>query len=283
MAIYAVFFPISVYTFTLIKFISSITALFFHINPERQIILEGKEKMLIETGVFILTAALMLLGTVLFVWWFAPTREGELLYYAAPSITLIAGVAYGLMALSSEGILGPLVLEARYVDWVITTPLIVYVLAAIAGADRQTKYRAMTADAVMIALGYVASTTTGLTKWAFFFASSGAFTVLIYYLVTALTEAASNRPPAVEAMFVGLRDLTVFLWVAFPFLWLLSPFGFGVVTFADYHFLIALMDVTAKMGFNLIIALRTRAITDVLGQDSLGETVGDPSSRRAHS
>lgn len=228
----------------------------------------------IETAVFASTSVAMFVGTALFVWLFAPTGERRLLYYAAPAITLVAGVAYGLAALGAAGVLGSVLPGVRYVDWVITTPLIVYVLASVAGADDRTKLRAGGADAAMIVLGYVATVTAGALKWVAFIAASAAFGALVYYLVRGITDAAAKRPPAVEAMFLGLRDLTVFLWSAFPVLWLLGPYGFGVLTLGDFHFLLAILDVTSKVGFTLIVAVRTRAIADAFGTDYLGTADG---------
>jgi len=220
---------------------------------------------------FGITAGAMFVGTALYLWLFSKKQGGTALYIVPASITVIAGVAYGVMSLSELGVIGDVVLEARYVDWVITTPLIVYTLATIAGTDPRTKGKAMAADAVMIVLGYISSVTTGAVKWAAFVASSAAFVLLLYYLVTALTESAGNRPPAVEAMFMGLRDLTVFLWLAFPLLWVVGPSGFELIQATDYAYLLAFMDLTAKAGFNLIIALRTRAVRTTLGTEYLGD------------
>ena len=80
-------------------------------------------------------------------------------------------------------------------------------------------------------------------------------------------------------MFISLRDLTVFLWVVFPLLWLLSPFGLDLLRAADHEFLLAFMDITAKGGFNLIIALRTRAIRTALGAEYLGSLSADGTPR----
>lgn len=223
-------------------------------------------------------AVLMFAGTGLYLWLFSRERGGVALYVVPAAITTIAGIAYAVMGLSELGVVGDVVLEARYLDWVLTTPLIVFTLATIAGATTATTYRAMAADALMIVLGYVASVTTGPLKWTLFLASSGAFALLLYYLVTALTAAAGDRPPAVEAMFIGLRDLTVFLWVVFPLLWLVGPSGFGLLTHSDHAFLLGFMDLVAKAGFNLIIALRTDAIQENLGAEHLGGLAGEVSA-----
>lgn len=232
----------------------------------------------IQTLTFGVTGALLFVGTAVYLWLFSRERGGVALYVVPAAITFIAGVAYTVMALSAVGYLGDIVLEARYVDWLLTTPLIVFTLATVAGAADGVKLKAMSADAAMIVFGYVASVMTGAVKWAGFLASSVAFAIVVYYLITALTDSASEQPPAVESMFLGLRDLTVFLWFAFPLLWLLGPDGFGFVQRADHEFLLAFMDLTAKAGFNLIIALRAQAIRTTLGAEYLGTGPADAQS-----
>ena len=234
------------------------------------IFLESLLRMVVQTVVFGFTGLVLFVGTLVFMRIFS-REEGDVELYVAPAlVTFIAAVAYGLMTLSSAGYLSDgIVLHARYVDWVLTTSLIVFTLATVAGASDTVKYKAIGANVVTIVLGYVASVTGGAVKWGAFVVAAASFAVLIYYLVTALTESAKQRPPAVESMFLGLRNLTVFLWIAYPALWLLTD-GLGVMAPADQDFLIAFMDITSKLGFNLIIALRARAIRTSLGEQYLG-------------
>lgn len=225
--------------------------------------------MLVEATVFGVNSALMFLGTAVLLWLLQRSRGDTKLYLAPALITLVAGLAYAVMTGTALGVLPDLITEARYTDWLVTTPLIVYTLGLVAGADRRPTAVAVGADALMILLGYAATLVTGPLRWALFVASSGAFLVVVYYLLTALSDAAAGRPPAIESMFIGLRDLTLFLWVVYPVLWLVGPFGTGTLVPADYHFIIAGLDVTAKVGFELLIAFRAASIRDVFGVEAI--------------
>lgn len=224
--------------------------------------------MLVDTVVFAVAATLMLGGTLGFLLFYDRAGESFVYTLVPMSITGIAGLSYAAMAASSAGYLGDVVLQLRYLDWLLTTPLIVYYLALVAGGDARVKAFVVAADAVMIATGYAATVTTGALSLLGFAASSLAFLALVYVLIRTLGEAATDRPPAVRSMYLNLRDLTVYLWCLYPVVWLLSPAGVGLVAAADYHIVIATMDTSAKVGFNAIIAVRASGLASVTDADT---------------
>lgn len=224
--------------------------------------------MLVDTAVFAIAAALMLGGTLGFVLFYDGAGESLVYKLVPPLITGIAGLSYAGMALSSAGYIGDAVLQLRYLDWLLTTPLIVYYLALVAGGDARTKAFVVAADAVMIATGYLATVTTGALSWLGFTVSSLAFLSLVYVLVKTLATAATDRPPAIRSMYLNLRDLTVYLWCLYPVIWLLSPAGIGIVAAADYHIVIATMDTSAKVGFNAVIAVRASGLASITDTDA---------------
>ncbi|TKX82488.1 rhodopsin, partial [Halorubrum sp. SS5] len=56
----------------------------------------------------------------------------------------------------------------RYVDWVVTTPLLVGFIGYTAGASRRAIAGVMIADALMIVFGAAAVVSGGTLKWALF-------------------------------------------------------------------------------------------------------------------
>ena len=221
--------------------------------------------MVVELGVFSVTSAIMLVATGVFALWYLTSSQKPRSYLLLPAITGIAGVLYAVMALSSAGTIGQnVIVEARYLDWVLTTPMIVAYIGLTAGANKRLIGKAMAADAVMIAAGYVATTVTGTARWAGFAVSMLAFIYLLYLLVTKVTAVANDRTPAVQSTFRTIRDLTIVLWCVYPILWLMGPSGFGVVRIADYHFVIASLDLTAKVGFDAIVAARAARVSTML-------------------
>ncbi|MFC7185906.1 bacteriorhodopsin [Halorubrum yunnanense] len=224
--------------------------------------------MLVETAVFAAVAALMGVSTVAFVA-FSLLGDHENRYFLLPpAIMSIAGLSYAGMAASSGGFaLEGLVLELRYLDWLLTTPLIVMHIAVVAAASRKTIAAAMGADALMIAAGYAATTAaTPGVKWGGFAVSTVAFLAVVYLLLTTVTDGVRDETAAVQGTFRTLRDLTIALWLVYPVIWLLSPSGFGVITAPDYHFIIAVLDTTAKVGFTSIVTFSITRVGDLFAE-----------------
>jgi len=228
----------------------------------------------IETATFAFTAGALFVSTIGFLW-FTTTGDYENDYlYLPPVITFLAGGAYTVMAASSSGIIAAdIILEMRYADWLVTTPLIVAYLGLVAGARRQIIGVAMAADAVMIVAGFIATTaSTAVVQWAGYAVSSIAFLGLVYLFVTAFTNALGSVSAAAQGMFRTLRDLTIFLWFVYPIAWLFGPSAGGWISTVDYHFIVAILDMSAKIGFNLIIAFSLVRVTELVDTTEQSET-----------
>lgn len=227
-----------------------------------------------EVWVFLVTSAIMLAATVVFAFHYFVREFKTRSYLLLPLITGIAGLMYGVMTLSAAGTLGSVITEARYVDWLLTTPLIVAYIGITAGAGHRLIGLAIAADVVMIAAGYVATVTTGAVSWTAFVVASIAFLVLLYLLAAKITAVAGDRPPAVRSTFRTIRDITIVLWCIYPLLWLAGPHGFGLIQIADYHFTIAILDLAAKVGFDAIVAARIARVTTALEGESTARLPG---------
>lgn len=220
--------------------------------------------MLVEAGVFAAVSAAMFVSTVGFIAFYMLGNHNDRYFFVPPAITAVAGLAYAGMAASSHGLIAAdVILELRYVDWLITTPLIVLHIGLVAGASRRTIGAAMAADAVMIAAGFVATTSTGAVSWAGFAVSSAAFLAVVYLLLTSVTAGVRGETAAVQGTFRTLRDLTIALWAVYPLIWLVGPYAGGVIALADYHFIIAVLDTTAKVGFSAIVAFGMARVGDL--------------------
>lgn len=229
--------------------------------------------MLIETAVFTAVSVVMLASTVGFLAFYALGSHEDEYFYIPPAITLFAGLSYAGMALSSGGIaFEGLIAEFRYGDWLLTTPLIVLHIGLVAGAPRDALVAGMGADVVMIAVGYVATTTTGAVSWAAFGVSSLAFLGVVYVLLTTVTDGVRGQTAAVQGTFRTLRDLTIVLWLVYPVIWLLSPYGNGLIAAADYHFIIAVLDTAAKVGFTAVFALGITRVGDLFASQTTPTT-----------
>lgn len=225
------------------------------------------DDMLVETAVFAAVAVLMGVSTVAFVAFSLLGDHENRFFLLPPAIMTIAGLSYAGMAASSGGFaLEGLVVELRYLDWILTTPLIVLHIAVVSSTPRRAIAAAMGADVLMIAAGYAATTaaTPGL-KWGGFAVSSAAFLAVVYVLLTTVTDGVRDESAAVQGTFRTLRDLTIALWFVYPVIWLLGQSGVGVISTVDYHFIVAVLDTTAKVGFTSIVTFSITRVGDLFG------------------
>merc|ERR1712078_337167 len=150
---------------------------------------------------------------------------------------------------------------ARYVDWIITTPLMLYDLAVIGGTDTNTRIFLCGIDIIMIVSGLIGSLVedsgAGLggtnEKWGFFGFSMLCFIPVIYFLCanngdgkhTLLgtlcnglgvfcSSNTSNEPRA--KTYQRAMNLTVITWMVYPIIWILSKAVFGwLIIFQNWH------------------------------------------------
>lgn len=176
---------------------------------------------------------------------------GLLLWTCGVAALSYAGMAFGLGAFVADG---GYVETLRYVDWALTTPVLVGVIGLLAGAERRTLAAAVVADVLMIAVGYGASVVDGPAKWAGFAVSSAFFVGLAYYLFGPFGRTAAAQSFRRQALFQKVRNLTGVLWFVYPAVWLAGPAGADVLDVAGTAAVVTYLDVTAKTGYTLIVA-----------------------------
>ena len=211
----------------------------------------------LENVILWLGTAAMALGTLVFLWLGRNVAVYEQNFFVmAISITVIAATAYLAMALGMGSIRvgGQEVLVARYVDWILTTPLIIALLGVLANASRSLILTIIGVDVYMIIaglLGAVAQTVfVSLVWWAI---GSVAFLVLLYLLFGAISTAADEQPDDVAGIYRTLRNLTVVLWSIYPVIWILGGNGFGVLPVLVENGGITVLDVLSKVVFGYIL------------------------------
>ncbi|VTT86934.1 sensory rhodopsin 1 [Halorubrum sp. DM2] len=249
--------------------------------------------MIVDTTVWAwIGAAAMAAGTVPPLWrWVAGSDDGSdshARHYATlAGVTGVAALAYVAMALGF-GIVstpGGDLEAARYLDWLVTTPLLILYLGLLARPSRRVLGGLIAVDVVIIAGGVAASVTTGTASWVAFGVAGAAYVALVYGLLVTLPRSASTECGRVRAVFGTLRNITVVLWTLYPVVWLLAPTGFGILTPATEMLVFVYLDVVSKVGF-VAVAVAGADALDRLGLDeadaaaafeSSGAAVTDPS------
>jgi bacteriorhodopsin len=224
----------------------------------------GPERIWLGLG-----TVLMLLGTMYFLakgWGVEDPRQQEY-YIITILIPGIAAASYLSMftgfGLTGVTLVGGETLEiywARYADWLFTTPLLLLDIALLAGADRNTIGALIGLDAFMIITGLVGALEKVPTyRYVWWTVSTIALIFILYFLYVNLGRAAAEKDEDTQSTFNVLRNVILVLWSVYPILWLVGTEGAGVVNLYVETLAFMVLDVTAKVGFGLIL-LRSRAI-----------------------
>ncbi|GHO81724.1 rhodopsin [Ktedonobacter sp. SOSP1-85] len=207
------------------------------------------------------TSLLMILCTLVFTYRsFRARTEIKHFYYLTALITLIAATLYMTMASGYGGIglNGKVILFGRYIDWVITTPLLLMNLALIALPRNFPSRLAVigtmiAADVYMIVSGLGASLIRSNFRWAFFAVSCAGFLAVLYFIVVKLTPEANVRSGPVQRHYSTLAIMLIALWVCYPIVWILGTEGFGVISLLPEVILYAILDILAKGAFGFVL------------------------------
>ncbi len=233
--------------------------------------------MIEPTLLFWLGALGMAVGTVAFVWGGVSARTAYRRYYALlASISLIAAVAYAMMALEIGWVTvgDDVVFTPRYVDWILTTPLLLVFLGLLAGSDGRELGLVVVVNTVVMVLGFAAALVPGALGYGLFVVAGVVYLGLLYLLMGPMSARAGEQGAGVTSLFTSLRNLTVVLWSVYPVIWLLGPPGIGMITPTVDIMLVSYLDVLTKVGFGLI-ALNTSAVLEAERGQSIAEATVD--------
>jgi bacteriorhodopsin len=147
----------------------------------------------------------------------------------------------------------------RYVDWLLTVPLLLIELILVMGLSaEETKSRCWslgTASAIMVALGYPGEISEDpTTKWVFWFLAMIPFCIVVNSLATGLEDATRKQAKEVQGTVRSARWLTIVSWLTYPFVYMVKCVGIEghlAETLEQVGYSIA--DVIAKAVFGVMI------------------------------
>lgn len=165
-------------------------------------------------------------------------------------IPIGAGIAYAVMALDigTIQINGLTLVVPRYIDWLVTTPLLVGFVGYVASAPRRAIGLSMAADVAMVVTGLIAVITSGAIRWTFFAMSSAFYLGILYYLYIDFPKYLSEDYAQV-GLYSLLKIHIGLLWIAYPVVWIAGSNGFGFATAAGISLTYAFLDVFAKVPY----------------------------------
>jgi bacteriorhodopsin len=152
----------------------------------------------------------------------------------------------------------------RYVDWILTVPLllveVIAVLALAKEASKSLMQRLVVASSAMIILGYPGeiSTSNG-TKMLYFVLSMIPFVYILYVLFVELSKSLDKQPAGVSGAVGQLRTLLMVTWLVYPISYLIPVFitnpsaseAASLFTYRQVGYTVA--DVLAKCVFGLVV------------------------------
>ncbi len=148
----------------------------------------------------------------------------------------------------------------RYVDWLLTVPLLLVELVAVLNLPKE-KGRSLLGKLVplavlMIILGYpgeISRDTNQGIYYAFWALSMLPFLAILAILFTEFTKAKDDQPEPVKPLVDAARFIIVVTWSFYPVAYLLSNFLPEVVGEMAMQIGYAISDVVAKAGYGLFI------------------------------
>lgn len=106
---------------------------------------------------------------------------------------------------------------ARYVDWSITTPLLLLDLAFLAGLSGANILVAVVADVIMILTGLFAALTIDTNaKWGYYAIAIIAYLVIIYQLGINGRHVVQSKDNKTATFFAAIGGFTLVLWTVYP-------------------------------------------------------------------
>jgi bacteriorhodopsin len=195
-------------------------------------------------------------------------------FVASFFVCLIASASYFAMA-NGQGVVevaGRSVFVARYADWLFTTPLLLLGLMMVGlpqlrdGEDSRARTSLLAgvigADVIMIVTGLLAALSADDTvRYTWYAVSCGAFLAVLALLYGPVRAIAKAQPGTTPALFETLLRMLTVLWFIYPVLWLLGTEGAGTIGLTAEVAVFAAIDLTAKVGFGLLLVTRVAGIS----------------------
>lgn len=145
---------------------------------------------------------------------------------------------------------------ARYLDWIVTTPLLLVALSFTAmyyaKKDKALILGIVGADIIMITCGFVGDMSTGNYRLVWFFIGLIAFFVVLWLIWGPLENIASTQGANLYSLYKRLALYLTVFWIGYPLTWILGPSGLAIVGQRVDTYLFIILPIFSKVGFGLL-------------------------------
>lgn len=171
----------------------------------------------------------------------------------------------------------------RYIDWIVTTPLIVLKFPQLLGNDNKGSAIAtlvIVADVMMILFGYIGETSINVSKsldfnligFAMFGVSMLAWLFILFILYSSVTDASVDKLDPIKK---GLAKLKLFILVG----WAIYPLGYVITLFSNdpdlrlwRELIYNIADLFNKVGFGMVALF---AVQQLVRESKIRQALSD--------
>lgn len=194
----------------------------------------------------------------------------------AALVTFVAAIHYYFMkdAVGDSGLLSEITgfpTEIRYIDWLVTTPLLLVKFPLLLSLKGKMKTGLLTklivADVIMIVAGYLGKSSinlnggfTQLGLWGYL-VGCFAWLYIIYLLFTNVTKAAESSPAPIRKALLNMRLFILVGWAIYPIGYAVTLFASSVEVQLVRELIYNVADLVNKVGFGLIAFFAVKTIS----------------------
>ncbi len=194
----------------------------------------------------------MALAALLFLYYQLNAKEerGRLVFVIAFFSTSISCFSYFAMA-SGYGVFvtanGLLVFWARYIDWIITTPLTLVIVGIVAQAKFEEMFFLVVTDVLMVLCWLCFAVVGAPFKYVWWSIGTMLFLVVALRLNAVVQESESRVGPTVHDVVKTVSLVTLAMWLGYPVMILLGADGVAAIPTKAELGCLTLLDLSAKV------------------------------------
>jgi bacteriorhodopsin len=212
--------------------------------------------------------AVMAVSTLIFMAMsFKVSRTNRIFHYITAAITLVASIAYFTMASNLGYAAIPVefarsdpkvagfyreIFYVRYIDWFVTTPLLLMDVLLTAGLPWPTILYTILMDEVMVITGLVGALVASSYKWGYFVFATVALFFIAYNVVLVGRSHANALGKDIGTTYTICGGWTIFLWFIYPIAWGLCE-GANIISPDSEAVFYGILDILAKPVFGALL------------------------------
>lgn len=180
-------------------------------------------------------------------------------YLVATFIPIWSGLAYMAMALDQGKVevAGQITHYARYIDWIVTTPLLLLALSTTAmyfiAKDWILIASLMGTQVIVVVTGLVADlSTTDEVRFLWYACGVVAFLIVLWGIWVPLRAKTRGQGVELSGFYDKLLIYFTVLWISYPLAWLIGPSGLGWLNQTVETFLFCVLPFFSKVGFSYL-------------------------------